>query len=127
MTTHTTHPSGTTTPNDLATAIAGSVIVNIVSLVSFLLPGQDEVPDGAKIGALVLAVLAAIGAWGLWQRRRWGQRLTLVVTVLNALSAVPALFDPPSGAIAAVVGVALVVGVVTVSVLARPTLRSQLA
>jgi uncharacterized membrane protein (UPF0136 family) len=122
----TTHPTTQTGVNPRHVAIAGSIITNIVGLLGFLLPGSDEIPAGAVVAAIVFGALAALGAWGLIQRRRWGARLTIAVTALNVLSAVPGLLDPPSTSIAVLIIVLGVLGVATIAILTRPTLRSDL-
>jgi uncharacterized membrane protein (UPF0136 family) len=122
----TTHPTTQTGVNPRHVAIAGSILVNIVSVLGFLLPGSDEIPAGAVVAAFVFGALAALGAWGLAQRRRWGARLTIAVTALNVLSGVPGLLDPPSTSIAVLIIVLGVLGVATIAILTRPTLRSDL-
>ncbi|MDQ4091223.1 MAG: hypothetical protein M3163_13120 [Actinomycetota bacterium] len=70
-------------------AVAGSILVNIVVALAVFLPGvSDDVPGDAKVMCIVTAAIAALGAWGLWNRRTSGHRTTLVLTVLNVLSTV---------------------------------------
>jgi len=52
-------------------SIVGSILVNVVSLLLFFAPADDDPPAAAIVIASVFAVLALLGAWGLWQRRRW--------------------------------------------------------
>jgi hypothetical protein len=55
----------------------------------------------------VLDVLGLVGAAGLWMLKRWALWLTIVVSVLNLLSAAPGLdFAPtPTGRVLAALGV----------------------
>lgn len=122
-TTNATAPTGI---HPRQVAIAGSILVNIISLLGFLLPGSDEIPAAAVVVAAVFAALAAVGAWGLAQKRRWGARLTIAVTALNVLSGVPGLLDWPSTSIAVLIIVLGVLGVATIAILTRPALRSEL-
>ena len=39
---------------------------------AFLPPVGDDLDAGVKAVSVVFAVVAAIGAWGLWRRRTWG-------------------------------------------------------
>lgn len=123
----TTHHLADSRPDLINWAIAGSILVNIASLGTFFLPGQDDIPGAAKIVALAFAALAGLGAWGLLNHRRWAQRLTIAVTALNTLAAVPALGDPPSAAIAAAIVIGTIVGISVIATLTRPSVRGQLA
>jgi hypothetical protein len=107
-------------------AIAGSLLINVGGLAAFLLPGQDDVPAGAKVVTVVFAVLGALGAWAMWSRRRWGANLTFVVTLLNVVSGLPALGDPPSGAIAVAIVLGAVIGIPVLVLMTRPTVRREL-
>ena len=62
----------------------------------FFLPGAEETP-GAVIVIGTIAVLALLGAWGLWNLRRWGAILIFVLTLLDLLTSIPGLFASDSG------------------------------
>jgi hypothetical protein len=107
--------------------IIGSLVVNVGGLAAFALPGQDNVPAAAKIGAVVFAAIAVVGCWGLWQRRRWGARTTIVVTAVNVLTSLGALADPPSASLVVAIVVGAVVGLAVVVGLRRPSARAELS
>jgi hypothetical protein len=107
-------------------AIIASLIVNVGGLAAFALPGQDKVPAGAKIGAVVFAIIALVGIAGLWQHRRWGAWITIGVTAINVLSSLGALFDPPSAALVVAVVVSIPIGVAAVVLVRRPEVRATL-
>lgn len=109
-------PTSTRSPIDLA--VAGSLVANVVLQLSVFVPiVGDDVPTDAKVVAVVTALIGAIAAWGLRNRRTWGRRTTLGLTILNVLTSVPLLFDPPNGAIAVVIVAITLIGVGVVGLL----------
>lgn len=109
-------PTSTRSPIDLA--VAGSLVANVALQLSVFVPiVGDDVPTDAKVVAVVTAIIGAIAAWGLRNRRTWGRRTTLVLTILNVLTSVPLLFDPPNGAIAVVIVAITLIGVGVVGLL----------
>ena len=107
----------------LMRAVVGSLIVNVLTLVLFALPGANNIPSGAKAVAVFLAVLAVAGAYGLVQRERWGWWITLVVTVFNVVTSVPGLFDWPSTAVGIAIIVCTIAGVGVIVLLFRRDVR----
>lgn len=108
-------------------AVAGTLLVNVVGVVPFFfLPGADEAPAAAVVIGLVLAAVALAGAWGLWQGRRWGSRVTVTVTALNLLSSAPAIAAWPSAAVGVTVIIGVAISVVLLALLRRPGLRAEL-
>ena len=89
----------------------------------FFLPGYDEVPVGVQVFSVAGALFVLAGAWGLWNLRRWGAILVFVVTLLNTLSALPGLGDPPSGWILAGLLIAVPLGVAILVLIALPSSR----
>ena len=75
---------------------------------------SEGVPAFVIYLGVVLGVLGLIGAAGLWMLKRWALWLTIVVCVLNILSAAPGLAFAPTPTLRAlatvgVVGFALVI------------------
>lgn len=109
-------------------AVGASLVANVVvQLLVFLPAVGDDVPSDAKVVGVAFAVVAAIGAWGLWNRRTWGRRTTLAITVLNVLSSVPALIDPPGAAVLAAVVVSILFGIVAIALLLSGGVKGELA
>ncbi|HWI03846.1 MAG TPA: hypothetical protein VNT52_08485 [Acidimicrobiales bacterium] len=107
-------------------AVAGSILVNIVVQLAVFLPGvSDDVPSDAKVVSVLTATIAAAGAWGLWNRRTWGRRTTLVLTILNVLSTVPYLFEADSGEVTALAATTVALGVMLVALLLSSDLKRE--
>jgi hypothetical protein len=89
------------------------VLFSLVNLLSTFLP-MEGVPAFVVSLGVVLGVAGLLAAAGLWMLKRWALWLTIVVSVLNILSAAPGLaFAPNAGlrvaATVTVVGFALVI------------------
>jgi hypothetical protein len=106
-------------PRQLLTlAIVGSLLVNVATIpFFFVLPGSDEIPDGAIISGIVAGAIALVAAWFLWRERKWAGWVTIVVNALNVLSSLPAYGDPPSGAVITVVTISIVIGIAVIVLL----------
>src|SRR5687768_1059574 len=84
-------------PGTVTVAVALTVGATLASLPVFFLPGADEVPGAVVVFSIIAGVVTLVGAWGMWNLRRWGAILTFVLTALNTLSSLPGLLEPPSG------------------------------
>lgn len=89
----------------------------------FFAPGADEIPAFAIVIGIVAGVLSLIGAWGMWNLRRWGMILTFVLTAINTLTAIPGLFNPPSNWLLAGLIVSIPIGFVILALIALPASR----
>ena len=101
-----------TRPQGLSVAVVLLALLSLVNIISPLLPSEG-LPAFVIYSGVVLGVLGLIGAAGLWMLKRWGLWITLVVSVLNILSAAPGLVFAPSTtlfilALITVVGFAIV-------------------
>jgi len=109
------------------TAIKLAVLFTILGALStipfFFLPGNEDIPWGAQLFSVAGAILSLIGAWGLWNLRRWGAILTFVVTLLNTITAIPALIERPSGWIVAGVLILTPLGIAVLVLVALPSSR----
>ena len=114
-------------PASRPTAIKIVVLLTVLGALStipfFFLPGNEDIPWGAQLFSVAGAILSLIGAWGLWNLRRWGAILTFVVTLLNTITAIPALMDRPSGWIVAGVRFLTPVGIAVLILIALPSSR----
>jgi uncharacterized membrane protein (DUF2068 family) len=94
----------------------GAILLALLSVFSLLSPvmPSEGVPAFVIYLGVVLGVLGIIGAAGLWMLKRWALWLTIIVSVLNILSAAPGLAFAPTPtlrvlATIGVVGFALVI------------------
>jgi hypothetical protein len=92
-----------------------AILLAVLSLANLLTPLMPAGPPASAVYILMgLGVLGLVGALGLWMLKRWALWLTIVVCVLNILSAAPGLaFAPNAGlrasALVGVIGPALVI------------------
>jgi uncharacterized membrane protein len=108
-------------------AVIGSLAANVVVQMSVFLPAlASVVPTDAKVVGVIQALVAVAGAWGLWNRRQWGRRTTLVVTLFNVVGSATALFDPASAAVVVAVAVTISIGVPVMVLLWSRPLKEQL-
>jgi len=98
-------------------AVTAAVMITVISALAtyvfFILPGSDEIPTAAIIISIVASFVQLVGAWSLWQLRRWGAILTFVLALLSVLSSAPAFIEAPSGwiVVGAAVGIPLSIAV----------------
>lgn len=74
-----------------------------------------------------MGLLGLLAAYGLWNKKRWGMIVAILVSALNALSGVPGLFVQPNlpATIAASVGIAISLLIIVLTVL--PSARAGYA
>jgi uncharacterized membrane protein HdeD (DUF308 family) len=119
--------TATSTRSPIDLAVAGSLAANVALQLTVFVPiVGDDVPTDAKVVAVLTALIGAIGAWGLRNRRTWGRRTTLVLTILNVLTSLPLLFDPPNGAIAVVIVAITLIGVGVVGLLFADRAKAEI-
>ena len=105
-------------------AVILSVVINVLSLpVFFLLPSDDDVPGAVYVIGTILAVVALVGAYGLWNGQRWGWWTTFIVTVLNLVTSLPGIVEWPSNAIGIAIIISIVLGVGLLVLLWKPDVR----
>lgn len=92
-------------PRPLTWAVVIYVVTNIFFPITFFLPlnGNEDIPGGAVALGVALSVLTIALCWPLWNAKRWAAIAITAITVFNTLSGIPALFEPPSGTIVALV------------------------
>ena len=102
-----------TRPLPVSVAAVLMAVLSIANLLSPLMPSEG-VPAFVTYLGVVLGVLGLVAAAGLWMLKRWNLWLTIIVSVLNILSAAPGLVFAPTPtlrflATVGVVGFALVI------------------
>lgn len=85
-----TTSTSTSRPTTVTLAVILRVVAVIAGVLTPLLPRGDEMAGAAIVITTVLSLVMLVGAWGLWNLRRWGAILTFVLTTLSVLSAIPA-------------------------------------
>jgi uncharacterized membrane protein (DUF2068 family) len=89
-----------TRPAPVVAAVVLSVVLIIANFAGFFLPANGQsVPLIVIILSVVPGLAGIPAAIGLWQLRRWGYFLTLVVTAINAIAGLPGLPLGPTVAI----------------------------
>lgn len=74
----------------------GVVLLALFSLLNFISPLlPTDYPTIVLFLGGALGVVGLLAAAGLWQMRRWGLLLTIIVSVLNILLAAPGIFAEP--------------------------------
>jgi hypothetical protein len=101
------------------------ILISLVGLPGPLLPGSEDVPAVVIYGGIVLGIVGLVAAVGLWMLKKWGFWLTIVVSVLNVLSAAPGVAFAP-GAVKAFATVGVLVPVLIIVLVVLPTSRRSL-
>ena len=114
-------------PMPITVAAILMVLVSLVGLPGPLLPGSEEVPAVVIYGGIVLGIVGLVAAVGLWLLRKWGLWLTVVVSVLNLLSAAPGIVFAPSVAVLVFAAVGVVVPALIIVLVVIPSSRRALA
>ena len=83
------------TKRSLPVAFA-AILLALLSLLNFVSPLlPTDYPTVVLFLGGALGVVGLLAAAGLWQMRRWGLLLTIIVSVLNILLAAPGIFAEP--------------------------------
>src|SRR5258708_3270159 len=103
---------------------AAAILLGLISLSSFATPLLEGPPLPVKVLAVVMGLIGLLAVYGLWKAKRWGMIVAIIVSALNALSAVPRLGFQPQlpPTIGSGVGIAVSVLIIVLGVLrsARP-------
>jgi hypothetical protein len=108
------------------TVTVAAILMALISLLGLpgpLLPGSEGVPAVVLYGGIVLGIVGLVAAVGLWMLRRWGIWLTIVVSVLNLLSAAPGVAFAPNAALQAAAAVGVVVPALIIVLVVLPASR----
>jgi hypothetical protein len=115
-----------TRPTAVTAAVILSVLIIIGNAIGPALPsgsGDDQVPIFIIVLGVVLGIVGIAAAVGLWLLRKWGMILTVVVSVLNLLSAAPGIAFGPSVGIKILAAVGTVVPALIIVLVLLPESR----
>ena len=94
---------------------------NVIVSVPFITRGvQAAVQDNQSppyfimLSALILGVIGLVAAYGTWKMQRWGIVLTILVNLINGLSAVPGIIFRPTTSLFVSATVTVVVSIVII-------------
>jgi hypothetical protein len=115
-------------PMPVTIAVILSVLNVIGNFAGFALPTDGaDVPAIVVVSSIVLGVAGIPAAIGLWLLRKWGFILTLIVTVLNLLSAIPGIPAGPTAAIKVFSAVFALISIAIIVLVLRPEARRAYA
>jgi hypothetical protein len=114
------------TRDAIAWAIAGSLLINVVGLLTNLLPGMGDIPGTVYVVGSVFAALAVVGGWAMWNRKRWGYRVTFAVSVVNTVLSIGAFTDSPTVGLVVAVCIGFVICAGFVVLMRRPDVRAAM-
>jgi len=107
-------------------AVALSVIAVIANFATLAIPADEDIPTEVIVIAVVLGVIGIIAAVGLWILRRWGRILTIVVAVLNLLSALPGIAFAPEIAFKIISAAFVIISAYILYLMWRPEVRQAI-
>ena len=113
-------------PIAVTLAVALSVLLVLGNLAGPLLPsgsGDSAVPAFIIILGVILGVIGVAAAVALWQLRRWGMILTIIISVVNLLSAAPGVLAGPNTGIKILAGVSVLVSAAVIVLALLPEAR----
>ena len=114
-------------PQPVTVAAILMALISLVGLPGPLLPGSEEVPAVVIYGGIVLGVAGLVATVGLWMLKKWGFWLTIIVSVLNLLSAAPGVAFAPNAALQAAATVGVVVPTLIIVLVVLPSSRRAFA
>ena len=109
-----------------------AILLVLLSLFNFpwvyelLFPGAEGPPAALLYSGYVVGVVGLVAAVGLWMLQKWSYWATIVVCVLNFLSAAPGLVMVSSAGLKALIAVTEVVAVLIIVLVVLPDSRRAL-
>jgi uncharacterized membrane protein (UPF0136 family) len=119
-------PAPLARPMPVAIAVVLSAFLVLGNLLGPVLPqgsGDDTVPAFIIVSGVVLGLVGIAAAVGLWQLRRWGMILTIVVSAVNLLSAAPGIAFAPNAAFGALATLTVLASIAVIVLALRPEAR----
>ena len=114
-------------PLPVTVAAIIQVLASLVSLPGPLMPGSEGVPAIVLYSGIVLGVAGLVASAGLWMLKSWSLWLTIVVNVLNGLSAAPGVGAAPNAALQAAAIAFVLISALIIVLIVLPTSRRALA
>ncbi len=102
------------------------VLLSVINVLAPLFP-TEGIPAIVVYLAVVVGLAGLVGAAGLWMLRKWSLWLTIVISVLNILSAAPGLTEAPNAALQVAATVTVVGFALIIILVALPSSRRALA
>ena len=102
-------------------------LTNFPSLFLFLFPAEEGPPAFILYSGYVVGIVGLVVAVGLWMLQKWSYWATIVVCVLNFLSAAPGLVMVSSAGLKALIAVTEVMAVLIIVLVVLPDSRRALA
>ena len=114
-------------PLPVTVAAIIQVLASLVSLPGPLMPGSEGVPAIVLYSGIVLGVAGLVASAGLWMLKSWSLWLTIVVNVLNGLSAAPGVGAAPNAVLQATATIGVLISVLVIVLVVLPFSRRALA
>lgn len=114
----------TSRPGVLTIAALLLGLVSLLSLATPLIPGP---PLPVIVLSIVTGLIGLVAAYGLWQARRWGMIVAIIVSALNVLSASPGLLAQLNLPALIGAGVTVVLSVIIIVLTVLPSARQAYA
>lgn len=104
-----------------------ATLLGLASLFSLATPLLAGLPLPVKMIAVILGLTGLLAAYGLWNAKRWGMIVAIIVSALNALSAAPGLIAQPNPPAVIGAGVTIVLAVLIIILAVLPSARQAYA
>jgi hypothetical protein len=114
-------------PATLTIAIILLALLSLGNMPAPFEPGVEKIPPPVVYGAVVLGIMGLFAVNGLWKLKRWGIVLTIIVSVLNALSAAPGIAAAPNGLLHVLATLYVVLSIVIIVLVVLPATRKAYA
>ena len=109
-------------PQSVTVAAILLALLSLLNLASPLLP-TEGIPEFVVYLGVVLGVVGLISAAGLLMLRKWSISLTVIVALLNLLSAAPGISAAPNAALQLAATLTVVVSALIIVLVVLPSSR----
>jgi hypothetical protein len=113
-------------PQTVTVAAIVLAVFSLVNLISPLLPSEG-IPEFVIYLGVVVGLAGLAAAAGLWMLRKWSIWLTIVVSVVNFLSAAPGLAFAPNAALQVAATITVVGSAIIIVLVVLPVSRRAFA